>query len=459
MKKIKYITLLLCATFAIDSAAQTAKSAYFLDGAFYNHQINPAMKAERGFFSIGLGNLAVGTNGNVGLSNFLYPMGNDKLTTFMSGTVGAEEFLGKMPDATRIGLNLDETILATGMRMFKGYTTFSITLHSKVSMSLPKGFFEFAKRGLQQSSHSFSGINLNTMNYAAVTLGHSHEIFEGFRVGVNAKYLLGLAYADVTVDKLNIELGENRWLAESHARAQIGSPINVRPTLDEDGAITGAEIGGLVPSASGFAFDLGVVYDMDNIVPGLTLSASMVDIGKINWQCMLKGQSTDAKVEFNGFEEIDPTQDIASSLDAELERLGNDAAEMVEFVYDGTESASTKLNTTMYLGAEYNMPFYRPLSVGVLYGQRFTSSAFNKWHEVRGYLNISPLKWLEASANFGTTSYGTSLGWMFNFHPAGIAFFIGSDYMITKVTPQFIPVNDLNSHITLGFNLALGKRK
>ena len=326
-------------------------------------------------------------------------------------------------------------------------------------MSLPKGFFEFAKRGLQKSHYSFSGINLNTMNYAAITLGHSHEIFNGFRIGVNAKYLLGLAYADVTVDKLNIELGENHWLAESHAQAQVGTPIEVRPTLDEGGTVTDAEIGPFTPTATGYAFDFGVVYDMNDIVPGLTLSASMVDIGKINWQCMLKGQSTDAKVEFNGFEEIDPTQDLNSSLNAEFERLGNDAAKMVEFAYDGTEAVSTSLNTTMYLGAEYNMPFYRPLSVGVLYGQRFTSSAFNKWYEVRGYLNISPLKWLEASANFGTTSYGTSLGWMFNFHPAGVTFFLGSDYMITKVTPQFIPVNDLNSHITLGFNLALGRRK
>jgi hypothetical protein len=78
---------------------------------------------------------------------------------------------------------------------------------------------------------------------------------------------------------------------------------------------------------------------------------------------------------------------------------------------------------------------------------------------VRGYLNIAPLKWIEASANIGTTSYGTSFGWMFNFHPAGLTFFVGSDYMITKVTPQFIPVNNLNSHITLGINLALGKRQ
>ena len=457
MKKIKYTALLLFSALALNGMAQTASSAYFLDGAFYNYQLNPAMKAERGFFSLGAGNLSFGTNSNVGLSNFIYPKG-DKLATFMSSSVSPNEFLGNMPDAARLGFNLDETLLATGFRMMGGYTTFGISLHSSMSMALPKGFFEFAKKGLQESSYSFSGINLNTMNYAAITLGHSHEIFDGFRIGVNAKALLGLAYADVTVDKLNIEMGENHWQVESHAQAQAAALIEGRPTLDADGVVTGFEIGPIAPAASGYALDLGMLYDMDNIVPGLTVSASVLDLGHITWKYMMKGQSTDAKVEFDGFE-ITDINDAQGAIDKEFERLGNDAAKMVEFSYEGTETAITKLSPTMYLGAEYEMPFYRRLSVGVLYGQRFTDIQFNKWYEARGFINLSPLNWIEASVNYGISTYGTTLGWMFNFHPAGIAFFVGSDYMITKVTPQYIPVDNLNSHITLGVNLALGKRK
>ena len=456
MKKIKYTALLLLSALSLNGVAQTASSAYFLDGAFYNYQLNPAMKAERGFFSLGLGNLSIGTNGNVGISNFLYPQGDD-LVTFMSGSVDQQEFLGKLPDAARLGFNLDETILATGFGMLGGYTTLGISLHSATSMALPKGFFEFAKKGFQESSYSFSGINVHTMNYAAITLGHSREIIDGLRVGINAKYLLGLAYSDVVVDKLNVELSEDHWMVESHAQAQAAMLIESHPVL-EDGVVTGFEVGPIAPTAAGLAFDLGVVYDMEEYVPGLTVSGSLVDLGKINWKYMMTGQSTDAKVEFDGFEITDPN-DMQTAIDEEFERLGNDAAKMIEFAYEGTAPMSTKLNTTMYLGAEYEMPFYRPLSVGVLYGQRFAKLQYNKWHEVRGYLNIAPLKWLEASVNYGTTTYGTSLGWMFNFHPAGIAFFVGSDYMITRVTPQFIPVNDLNSHITVGFNLALGKRK
>lgn len=456
MKRIKYSLVALFSAFSLSGFAQTASSAYFLDGAFYNYQLNPAMKAERGFFSLGLGNLSIGTNGNVGISNFLYPQGDD-LVTFMSGSVDQQEFLGKLPDAARLGFNLDETILATGFGMLGGYTTLGISLHSATSMALPKGFFEFAKKGFQESSYSFSGINVHTMNYAAITLGHSREIIDGLRVGINAKYLLGLAYSDVVVDKLNVELSEDHWMVESHAQAQAAMLIESHPVL-EDGVVTGFEVGPIAPTAAGLAFDLGVVYDMEEYVPGLTVSGSLVDLGKINWKYMMTGQSTDAKVEFDGFEITDPN-DMQTAIDEEFERLGNDAAKMIEFAYEGTAPMSTNLNATMYLGAEYEMPFYRPLSVGVLYGQRFAKLQYNKWHEVRGYLNIAPLKWLEASVNYGTTTYGTSLGWMFNFHPAGIAFFVGSDYMITRVTPQYIPVNDLNSHITVGFNLALGKRK
>ncbi|MBQ2289249.1 MAG: hypothetical protein II249_01100, partial [Bacteroidaceae bacterium] len=257
----------------------------------------------------------------------------------------------------------------------------------------------------------------------------------------------------------DVELSENRWYAESHAQAQAALFCEARATMNEKDVINGFEIGNIVPSASGFAVDLGVVYDMDSIVSGLKFSASVVDLGFIKWKHMMRGQTTPgAKVEFNGFKEVD-YNDMESSVNAEFEKLGDDAAKLVEFSYEGTSAAKTRLNTTMYLGAEYNMPFYKPLSVGVLYGHCFSPFESNKWYEVRGFLNIAPLKWLEASVNYGYGTYGANLGWMLNIHPAGINFFIGSDFMITKVTPQFLPVDNLNAHVTFGLNIAFGKRR
>ena len=450
MKRFKYIVLLLCATFATSGMAQTAKSAYFLDGTYHNFKLNPAMEAERGFFSVGLGNLTIGANSNVGISDFLYPQG-DKLATFMSGSVDQEEFLNRLPQSIRFGLNFDETLMALGFRLFGGYTSFSLSMHSSTSIAMPKGFFEFAKKGLQESSYDFSGINMNTMNYAAATLGYSHEVYRGLRVGVNLKFLTGLAYADATFDKFNIELSEERWKIEAHAKAQAATFAEISNDADQN-----FQIASLTPSAKGFAMDFGAVYDMYEFVPGLTLSASLLDLGKINWQYMMSLENNDTPIEWSGLTDAE-LNDIGGAMEAEFEKLGEAAEKMMELkVYD-TQKAATKLGATMYLGAEYNMPFFKPLSVAMLYGKKF--STYTGWDEFRGFINFAPFKWVEASANMGYTTFGKSWGWMFNFHPGWTSFFIGSDYMISKVTPQFIPVNDLNYHLTIGFNMPLGKRK
>lgn len=458
MKNIRYIIAVLFVAVSFNGMAQTALSSYFLDGTLYNYRLNPAMKAERGYFSLLLGNTSLRTRGNVGVSNFLYPTDGNKLATFMSGSVDKNEFLGKLPENSRLGFNLDETILSAGFRAFGGYASLGVSLHSSMAVTLPKGLFEFAKKGFQENSYSFSGLNVNTMNYVAATLGYSYEVIKGLRIGANIKYLAGLAHADLYVDKLNVELSGQRWMIESHARAQAALFYETDVKLDENGVVDGFELGAISPKASGFGIDLGAVYDMNSIVPGLKFSASVVDLGFINWKYMMKGQSSDTKIEFDGFDEVD-YNDMESSFNKDFEKLTDDASKMLDFNYDGFASANTGLNTTMYLGAEYDMPFYKKLSVSLLYGQCFSSFDCYKWYDVRGFVNVAPLKWFEATVNYGYGSYGSSLGWMLNFHPAGVNFFIGSDVMLTKVTPQFIPLNDLNSHITLGLNIVLGSRK
>lgn len=476
MKTIKYsliafVALMACAT---SSNAQTPKSAYFIDGGFYNHQLNPAMKPERAYFSLLTGTWSMAANSNFGISNFLYPYGDDKLTTFMSSHVDQNEFLNSLPNSLQMSTDISTNLFGLGFRMFGGFTSLGVTLNSSFSTNLPKGFFEFAKKGFQENSYSFSGINMNTMNYASINLGYSREVIEGLRVGVTAKYLVGLAYANFNVDKLNIEMSEDRWMIESHATAEAAlytemsidagamDELNepripladvLNNTTDMNTIMQAAK-----PAATGLAFDLGVTYDCSAMIDGLSVSASLLDLGSINWQYMTKFSTQEgAKVEFDGIDEIDPN-DIEGSLDKELEALGEDIEKMFAMPYShGTQAYRTKLSPVMYLGAEYNMPFYRRLSVAMLYGKRFAT--YGGWDEVRGYVNFAPLKWIEASANVGYSTYGTTFGWIFNFHPRLFSFFIGSDYMVTKVTPQYIPVNNINGHITFGITKPIGKRK
>lgn len=451
-------TLLVVAP--LNSVAQTAKSAYFLDGTLHNYMLNPAMEPERNFFSVLCGNVSLKANANVGLSDFIYPYGDDQLTTFMNGTVDATSFLNRLPNNVRLFSDLDVTLLAGGWRMLGGYSTFGLTLHSTASSNLPKDLFEFTKQGLKKSAYSFSDINVRTTNYAALNWGYSRELFDGFRVGVNAKYLLGLAYANVHVDKLNVELSNKQWMVESHARADVALFAETNFVVNDNGVINEVQAltdpSSLNPVGMGLAFDLGMQYDMDDIVEGLSVYASATDLGRIFWSHMQKASSRDSRIVFDGFEEV-TTDDFEGGVTDELEQLGKDAEKMIELYYDGIGNMSTSLNAELLLGAEYNMPFYNPLSVALLYGKRF--GKFGGWDDVRAYINIAPLRWIEASANVSVSTFGTSFGWMLNIHPVGLNLFIGSDHMITRVTPQFIPVNDMNGHLTFGINFPIGERK
>lgn len=460
MKQIKYIIAIFAmASSVMTVGAQTAKSSYFMDGAFHNMQMNPAMKAERNFISFPmLGNMGVSLNGNVGLSDFLYPHGENELATFMHKSVSADEFLGNIPSTTKIGMNFDMTIFALGFRGFGGYNTLNLTLRSQMGINLPKGMFEFMKRGLSREQHSFSNLNVNSMNYAALTIGHSRDIIENLRVGVNLKYLIGLGYANLNVDKMNLTLQDDVWMAESYATASLATVGEANWKLDENGQIDELDMQFNSPKASGFAIDLGATYDLKDYVDGLKVSASVVDLGFINWKHMIKAKTKDAKVRFEGFKEID-IDDFETSVEDQLDDIKDDAEEMIELYPDGKLAGSerAKLAATMYLGAEYEMPFYKKMSAGVLYSNRFSDVA--GWYDLRGFLTVSPLKWFEASVNYGVSTYGTGFGWMLNFHPAGLSLFLGSDFMITDVAPQFVPIDNLNANFTMGLSIPFGRRK
>ncbi|MBR6588970.1 MAG: hypothetical protein IKK67_00635 [Bacteroidaceae bacterium] len=458
MKQFKYIAAaLVIVSSALNVGAQTAKSSYFMDGAFHNTQMNPAMKAERNFISFPvLGNMGVSANGNVGLSNFLHPQGDNELVTFMHKSVSADDFLGDLPSTTKIGMNFDMTLFALGFKGFGGYNTLNLTLRSQMGINLPKGMFEFMKRGFSKNQYSFSDLNVNSMNYAAITIGHSREIIENLRVGVNLKYLIGLGYANFNVDKMNLTMQDDVWMAESYATGSLATIGEARWELDENGQIDDFDMQFNSPMASGFAVDFGATYDFKDLVDGLKVSASVTDLGFINWKHMIKANTKDAQVRFEGFKEID-IDDFETSVEDQLDEIKDDAEEMMElYGSQQAESKRTNLAATMYLGAEYEMPFYKPLSVGILYTNRF--SDVNGMYDFRGFLTVSPLKWFEASVNYGVSTYGSGFGWMLNFHPVGFSMFLGSDFMITDVSPQFVPVNKLNANFTFGISIPFGRR-
>lgn len=78
---------------------QINRSAYFLGGATYRHELNPAFMGERGYVSMpGLGNLSVGAQGTAGLINLEDDSKEITIVIQEFNTIGIEYLEQKIPN-------------------------------------------------------------------------------------------------------------------------------------------------------------------------------------------------------------------------------------------------------------------------------------------------------------------------------------------------------------------------
>lgn len=180
----------------------------------------------------------------------------------------------------------------------------------------------------------------------------------------------------------------------------------------------------------------------------------------MSWSNAVTGRTGTGTWTFDGFNNIavddsQPGYDD-NKLDEQFDRLWDDMQDVINIHREdnGTGSYTKALRATLHLGAEYKMPFYRNLTGGFLFSSHFAGCS--SWTEGRFFANVKPVKWFDATINYGASTYGSSFGWMLNFHPKGFNFFIGSDHQFFSITPQILPVGKATANINIGFNVTFG---
>ena len=121
MKTIIKSTIVAAALFvSFAASAQTTRSGYFVDDYTYRFQLNPALGNSKNFVSMPvLGNLNVGMNGNLHVTDILYNI-DGRTTTFMNPGVDASKFLNGLSDVNRLRVNTKIDILSAGFKAFRG---------------------------------------------------------------------------------------------------------------------------------------------------------------------------------------------------------------------------------------------------------------------------------------------------------------------------------------------------
>ncbi len=473
MKNIKLLAVsIACLGAATIYAQDAARSAYFLDGYSQRHQLNPAFLGERNYVSMPLlGNLGINTMANIGVNTFLYKLPDGQLTTFMNKQVSANEFLGNINSHNNLSFNTNMTLLEAGFKAFGGYNTITIGTRTDIGLSLPGGLFKFMKLGQtgEYTKYNFKDLTIEANAMAEAALGHAHRINDKITVGGKLKVLMGLGHAYAKIDRMDLVMSDNTWsvTAKGQLNLAAGSGLYV-PTKAEAGKhydnpgqadeIEWNDIDYKSFGLTGFGMglDMGVTWQL---LPDLQLSAAVRDLGFMHWSNAVRATTPDKAWSFDGFKEIALDSDMPgyeeNKIGQQLDDMWDDLEDMINFRKTSDKgSRNTALAATVHLGAEYLMPFYKKLTAGAL-----ITSCFNgpfTWYEGRVSANVKPVKWFDATLNYALSSFGSSMGWMINFHPKGFNFFVGTDHQFFKITPQFVPVGNANFSFNMGINFTFG---
>lgn len=439
---------------AVMSAQQNnTRTAYFLDNYTYGYRFNPAFSSERNFISIPiLGNISLGGESNVGLSNFLYPTSNGKLALFIDDSISEQAFLGGLKDFNQLNTNLNLTLLALGFRTGNFYHTFDASVKVNQNAVLPKSLFNFVKVGTANGATSWQieNVGLGADAFGEIAYGLSTTIGESLHIGARLKVLMGLAHAEMMIDKLDLSLTGEKWAASTEGVVEIAGPISTGTSSADNVDLSNVgldEFNGL--GGFGFGVDLGASYEF---LDYFTASASLLDLGFISWKDMTKASSTGANsYEFNGFGTISD----GSELQQQLNGLKDELLGLVQFEKSETGSGMSGLAATLHAGIEAKMPFYERLSFGLLGTHRFNGAY--SWTEGRLAANVMPVDCIGLAASCAVSNFGGSFGGIVNFVFPGFNFFVGVDSFMLKVSPQYIPVEKFNTNLALGFNITFGK--
>lgn len=482
-------TLALVATSGVMAQTQSSRSAYFLEGSTYRHELNPAFIGERGYFSFpALGNLNFGVQSTAGIGSFLYKLPNGNLTTFMHESVSGQEFVNGLPNRFKLGTDLNENIFSLGFHAWGGFNTLGISIKSDTRANLPSELFKFMKLGVASetgSQYNIDGVNMLSTNYAEIAFGHARTINNNLTVGAKVKALVGLAKANLRIDQLTVTASQDAWtITPQGAEMYVSGKGLIVPTkgetgnyqkddyvLDDYGNRTNELKSGtkdqidydgidfddknIGPTGFGLAVDLGAVYKLND----WQFSAAVLDLGFIGWKNTVKGVMNNS-FEFSGFEDIavKDTEGNKNSIDNQADRLVDDLKDMAKFTKEGDGMKhTTALAATLNFGAQYTLPAYDRLNFGLLSTTRLQGK--HTWTEARLSANIAPLSGFEASVNYALSNFGSAAGLMLNFHPRGFNFFVAADMPLGKLEPAYCaPIGRAALNVNLGINFTFGDK-
>ncbi len=290
--KSKRIVVLLTLMLVISSLAkaQFNLSFYPLDAQFNSSGYNPAFLTSPQKFTfsiIPIGGTSIGYNSQAIIK--------DLFTKILSGEVPDDDYymnvLESMAYKANFNQNIETTLLSFIYRSKVGFFNFRIKENEIFTASAKGDLTKFILRESLQTVFvdQIQALPSEAVHYREYSLGYSYKSpMNKFSAGIRAKLYFGKAAMFSSLyGSINEESGN--YVMNTSGVINVSFPETTNPS--ESGAPDITKINGskvvdylLNTGNPGFGVDLGINY---RFTPNLSLSMSVIDLGKINWNSNL----------------------------------------------------------------------------------------------------------------------------------------------------------------------------
>lgn len=444
-------------------SAQIPNTMFFMPGVPQSNRINPAIQPGCGFY-LGFPGMApvrfqVNSSSLAFRDVIYYNSEIDSLITPFHRLGDKNAFLNELDDVNFLLTSFGTSLGSFGFRAGESFFSVDLTVRMDGNVYYPKGIFEILFNGAPDGSEiSLGGIGADVNLFTELALGWSRKDFllPNLDVGFRGKALFGLANLSTVNSSFDLATSLDAWNVNANMQVNAAAPSFVTfndnfesddgPVLVDEVFLNTAPPMEIVKSVIsrdrfGLALDAGINY---RILPQLQLSASVLDIGGINWNNTVEG-SFDFEYDFKGIE-VNPFTGVDTAFIEELK-------DSLKYTYTPGGDYFSRLNPKLFVGVSY-YPIEK-IGFGLLSRTDFLNESISQ--QFTGTVNMTTGKFINLSFSY---SYMTST---FNNVGAGFSFNVGAlnMYMISDniISGALLPLNTRSVNLWFGMNLTFGWKR
>ncbi|MBT3209455.1 MAG: hypothetical protein HN704_13250 [Bacteroidetes bacterium] len=453
----KSILIAVVISFISISAFSQSQTLYFMNNINQKNTLNPAFHADCNVFF-----------GFPALSSLALNLGFQDLDYYEMLNTNIHELSNHFAEDNYFANNLDLNIISLGLRNNKMFFSFDMTLKNNLNVNIPKDLVTFVSEGNGNhigETFDFSNFKLQFDLYLEYAFGFSYEINRKITAGVKAKLLSGQANLNTSKFDITLYTNPNTYYIDLYSDVQVDASIPANLILNsetqeiEDFEMIDEDADYFLSNYllnnqnKGFAIDCGVLYKPIN---KLEVSASIIDIGKINWNSYVFSVFQNGEYTYTGID-FSP-QEINNDFESVDEMI--DSLQNIFLVTANYEKYKTRLTPKLFVGAKYQIT--NKINLGLLYRSDIYDEKFHNY--VTSSVNTEFFKWLSLSMSYTYASHlGNNLGFGAGFTAKAFQFYIIADnivgWRIDQIDKFPWPYQARTFNFQFGINFLFGREK